>query len=247
MQFSSKPWKLSAVPWSLPPSWHFWVFQYFQFTSLPIEWKKKILFRALHSQVTKVKWLKFFSCLGHLSASLSLLACDSHCSLQKSYQKSSSWLISWCYSSLITLHLDYWNICLKYSRNSPAHLSIGVWNNLARIVAFSRKWMMSSHYLSAALHCPSSWPSQLSADLLSSSTHFTPTDARSYDSSDKIVPFSSILLKPSKRIPVDYLCFPWSRGRVRTDLLWDSGKVVPPPNLFDWLVHPRSLCQEGLC
>lgn len=88
---------------------------------------------------------------------------------------------------------------------------------------------MSSHYLSAALHCPSSWPSQLSADLLSSSTHFTPTDARSYDSSDKIVPFSSILLKPSKRIPVDYLCFPWSRGRVRTDLLWDSGKVVAPP------------------
>lgn len=43
--------------------------------------------------------------------------------LQKSYQKSWPWVISCCYSFLITLHLDYWNICLKYSRNSPAHLS----------------------------------------------------------------------------------------------------------------------------
>lgn len=57
--------------------------------------------------------------------------------------------------------------------------------------------MMSSHYLSAALHCPS----QLSADLLSSYTHFTPTDTRSYDSLDKILPFSSVLLKPSKIYP----------------------------------------------
>lgn len=71
-----------------------------------------------------------------------------------------------------------------------------------------------------------------------SSAHFTPTDARSYNSLDQILPFSSILLKPSKCTPVDYLCFPWSRGRVRSDLLWGSGKVVVSPiSLNDWWIQ----------
>lgn len=166
-----------------------------------------------------------------------LLACNSYCCLQKSYQKSWFWVMSCHYSSLITLYLDYWNICLKYSRNNPAHLS--TWG----LECFGQKHLIFQEMddiipLSVSCAALPIIPSFTALCWFTlSSTHLIPelANARSYDSLDKILLFSSIQLKPSKCTPTDYLCTPQSRGRVSTDRPHNSGKVAVPQHV--WLIE----------
>lgn len=113
-----------------------------------------------------------FSSISTSPRASSFLACNSYCCLQKSYQKSWSWVISCCYSFLITLHLDYWNISLRYSRHSPARWStqgLECFGQKHLIFQEMRDIIPFSVSCTALPIIPS-----FTADLLSS-THLTPT------------------------------------------------------------------------
>lgn len=105
-----------------------------------------------------------------------------------------SHILPWSYSSLIMLHLDDWNFCLKYSKNSPAHLST---RGLECFGQNPRIFQEMDDIIPLSVSCAAlpivpiftalCWFTLLS-------THLTPTwaDARSYDSLDQILLFSSI-------------------------------------------------------
>lgn len=78
-----------------------------------------------------------------------------------------SHILPWSYSSLIMLHLDDWNFCLKYSKNSPAHLST---RGLECFGRNPRIFQEMDDIIPLSVSCaalPIVRSSQLSADLLS--------------------------------------------------------------------------------